>query len=349
MDVYALDKDFNLISTGIPFINLQWNRKYYEAGDFQLEIPMRIYDVSWKYIGTNDRPELGMIQKIEEYGEGDVNALISGFFCEKMLDDKVCYPRYTGTATKTETAVRNIFAKYKKDLPIELGPANNPLLGDSTQSDFADDELGRKLFSILESRECSLRVEYDFVNNRLRLKVWQGLNRTQSQSVNPYQVFSSEFGNIVNKSIDMDESGYKNYAIIPCNEDDNGKEKNTYYLDWTNGGYRKEIVFDRRSSKPEEGQSMADFQNAILQEAAEKLITYAKVEDINVEQAGNVGYMTDFDLGDKCDMILTDIGIQMETRIVEVQEVFKANGGHTVSLGLGNKRIDNIRRAANSI
>lgn len=350
MELYALDDKFNLISVGIPYKTLQWNRRYYEAGDFAVELPMSVYDTSWAYIGTNDRPELGMIQKLQEYGEGDVNVLISGFFCEKMLDDKTCYPRYIGDAPKTETAVRNIFTKYKDDLPITLAPANDPLLGDRTQSDFSDDEMGKKLYAILESRECSLRVEYDFVNNRLELKVWKGVDRTQSQTTNPFQTFSSEFANITNKSLDLDDSAYKNYAIIPVNGDQaNNREQQVYYLDWSNGGYKREIVFDMRSSKPEDGQSMADFKDAILQEAAEKLATYAKVEEVNIVQAGNVGYLIDYDLGDKCDVILTDVGIQMETRIVEVQEVFKADGGHNVTVGLGNKRIDNIRRAVNSI
>lgn len=350
MDIYALDKDFRLISIGIPYENLQWTRRYYEPGEFSVELPLVLYDESWVYIGTSQRPELGMIEKVEASGEGDVNVLLSGFFCEKMLNDKVCYPRYIGDVPKTETAVRNIFTKYKGDLPIQLAPANNPLLGDRTQSDFSDDQLGKKLYSMLESRECSLRVEYDFINSKLILSVWKGLDRTQSQTApleeqNSYQVFSTDFGNLIDKSVTLDESAYKNYAIIPVDADEDGLEQDTFYLDWSNGGYRREIVFDMRSMTANEEQTEQMFKDAILQEAAEKLQTYAKIEDINVQIAGNAGYMKDYDLGDKCDVILTDMYLTMETRIVEVYEVFKAEGGHSVTVGLGNKRIDNIRRA----
>lgn len=349
MDIYALDADFNLVSVGIPYSNLQWTRKYYESGDFQLQLSSKVYDTSWKYIGTADRPELAMIEASQVTGESDVDILLSGYFCEKMLDDKTCYPRYIGDFTSTESSVRAIFQTYKSNLPIELAPANDPLIGDRTQSDFSDDLLGQKLYSILESRESSYRVRYDYVENKLMFEVWQGLDRTQSQDANPQQTFSSEFGNLVSWSANLDDSAYRNYAIIPCNANDDGKEQNTYYVDLSEGGYRKEIVFDMRGSKPEEGQTMAAFKESIEQEGLEKLLSYAKVEDITIQQAGNVGYMTDFDLGDKCDVILTDVGLQMETRIVEVQEVFKADGGHTVSIGLGNKRIDNIRRAVNSL
>lgn len=354
MEIYVLDKDFQLIATGLPYSNLQWNRKYYEAGDFQLEISAKIYDDSWAYVGTTNRPELGMIQKIQLFGEGDVNVLLSGYFFEKILDDKVCYPRYVGDAPNTETAVRNIFERYKEDLPIELAPPNEQLLGDRTQSDFSDEPLGTKIFSMLESRECSYRILYDYVNNKLLFKVWKGLDRTQSQEGdqkdhNPYQVFSTEFGNITDKTIDIDESGYKNYAVIPVNADDSGKEVDTFYLDLSNGGYKKKIVFDFRASRPEEGQSPSDFKASIIQEATERLLSYAKIEDIEIQQAGAVGYMVDYDLGDKCDVLLSDVDKQAEMRIVEVNEVFKPQGGHTVSVGLGNKRITNIRRAINSI
>lgn len=349
MDVYALDKDFQLVSIGIPYDNLQWNRRYYEAGDFQMQMPLSQFDPSWAYIGTSGRPELGMVQKRQYSGEGNTQALITGFFCEKMPDDKVCYPRYIGDVSHTETAARNIFEQYKKDLPITLAAANSPLLGNRTQSDFSDDQLGRKIYSILESRECTYSILYDYVANKLMFKVWQGKDRTQSQSVNGWQTFSTEFGNIADKDVDFDESGYKNYAVIPVNADENGKEQQTYYLDWSNGGYRREIVFDMRSSKPEEGQSMADFEASVLQEAAEKLMAYSKIEDVNITQADNSGYMVNYDIGDKCDVLLTDIGVSMEARIVEVYEVFKANGGHSVTVGLGNKRITNVRRALNSI
>lgn len=350
MDIYALDSNFQLVSIGIPYSNLQWTRRYYEAGEFQLELAKSLFDRdTWAFVGTADRPELGMVQKVQNAGD---NVLVSGFFCEKWLDDKTCYPRYIGDVSKTETAVRNIFTAYKKDLPISLAPANDPLLGDRTQSDFSDDFLGKKLYSILESRECSYRVRYDYVANKLYLEVWKGLDRTQSQNDNPTQTFSTEFGNIVSHSFDLDSSDYKNYAILPCNANDNGKEQNVFYVDLSNGGYRKEIVFDMRSSKPEENQSAAAFKQAMEQEGLERLLTHALVEDISIQPAGNAGYMRDFDLGDKCDVILTDVSVMMETRIVEVIEVFKAakdNGGHTVSVGLGNKRIDNIRRAVNSI
>lgn len=335
MDIYALDESFQLITVNVPYSNLQWTRRYYEAGEFSVQVPVKIYDPSWKYIGSSERPELGMIQKILQQGSEYVQ--VAGYFCEKMLDNKACYPRYIGDAI-TETAVKKIFEKYKDDLPITF-VSNETLLGDRTQSDFSDDLLGTKIYSILESRELSYRVKYDYLENQLYMEVWQGLDRTQTQNVNPWQVFSYEFGTILSDTAELDDSAYKNYAIIPVNADDNGTEQAVYYLDWTNGESKRMQVLDMRSKKPEDGQS--DFEACILQEATEKMLSYEKVEDIDVDVV-ETGYMDDFDLGDKCDIVLTDIGVDLEARIIEVEEVYK-DSGHSITIGLGNKRVRSRR------
>lgn len=348
MDIYALDENFKLIDIGIPYANLQWNRRYYDFGDFMMEVPLPIYNPEWAYIGTSERPELGRVQKVLLYGDTDVSVLISGYFCESFLNDKTVYPRYIGDAAHTETALRTVFEKYKDDIPVILGEENDPPLGDRTQSNFSDDLLGTKFYRICESREISYRITYDYQENQLKFSVWEGKDRTQSQSENSYQVFSSEFGNIASKNINIDNSDYKNYAIIPCNGDEDNVEQNTFYLDMSDGKYRRKIVFDYRSEKPEENESLEDFEARILESATERLLGYLPVQELDIDPASDQEYMVDYDLGDKCDVVLSDIELQFETRIVEVLEVFNTEG-HSITVGLGNRRISNLGRLANSI
>ena len=343
MHVYALDADRKLVTAAIPYVNMQWNRRYYEPGDFQMEVPLEVYDPSWAYIGVAGRRELAMVQKVEVSRDAASYALVSGFFMERKLDDRACYPRTHGYTTSTETAVRLIFDKYvEDDFPVQLGAANDPRIGDATRWDFTDDQLGTKLASILESREMAYRVDYDYEADELSFVVWQGKDRTQGQTENAWQTFSMDFGNLAAYDVNTDSSDYKNYAIIPCNEVE-GVTQNVYYLDLTGGGERREIVVNMRSSRPEEGQSAEDFREAMIQEALERLTDLAVVEDVDATPIDMGGYMTEYDLGDKCTVELSDVGISIEARIVEAFEVSKESG-HTVELGFGNKRISNIRR-----
>lgn len=355
MSVYALNANFELIDIAIPYDNLQWTRRYYETGEFMMEVDVHVYNEDWAYIGTADRPELGIVQKINTRGIGDSSVLVSGLFLEGMLNDKACYPRYKAEADTAEEAARSIFERYKSDMFIVLGEMNDPPLGDPTQSDFTDEELADKLHAILERSELSYRCRYDYDENVAYFEVWQGVDRTSSQDENGYQTFSTQFGNIADREVNMDQSAYKNYAIVPVNANEDDVERDTLYIDWSDGGYRREIVFDYRSSRPEEDEDgnvkdYAGFKAGIIEDASERLMAYAMIEDVDVELMPNGGYMVDFDLGDKCDVILEDLGISIETRIVEVAEVFKAEGeGHSVTVGLGNKRVSNIRRLINRL
>lgn len=338
MEVYAMGAEMSLITPNIPYISLQWVRRYYQVGEFYMQIPADLYNPDWAYLGTNERPELGIIQKVDYSQQAGQYVMLSGFFAESLLNDKVCYPRFVGSGSPDSVCTK-IFEKYAADLDIAMGTGrtNDPTY---LEVDITDDFLGTRLYSILESCECSQRVNYDFVNNAMTWNLWKGVDRVQSQTQNPFFVFSNQFGNIASAEVINDYSGYKNYAIIPCDEstDSDGKVTvQTFYLDRRKDGERKrEIVFDMRNVHPEDGQTWNQFRQARLQEAGEMLAEYAIIDTIDVNIIGE-GYLDQFDLGDKVDVIIDTMKLAIETRIVEIQETFDSSG-HTITVGFGNKR-----------
>lgn len=71
----------------IDFIELQWNRKYHEAGSFALYMAAKDYNPDVKYIQVKGRPETGVVQKtVYEEKTNGTFVTISGFFIEKLLD-----------------------------------------------------------------------------------------------------------------------------------------------------------------------------------------------------------------------------------------------------------------------
>ena len=94
LQVMPLDADFNLLSGPLDYESLQWNRKYYETGDFSMSVLSSDYDPSWAYIYTPFRPEMGVIQKVEfadtsHTPDGKDTVTVSGFFMEHVLDKLV--------------------------------------------------------------------------------------------------------------------------------------------------------------------------------------------------------------------------------------------------------------------
>ena len=65
--------------------------------------------------------------------------------------------------------------------------------------------------------------------------------------------------------------------------------------------------------------------------------------DIQAAAAGFV-YREDWDLGDLVDVIIAEIGMAIQARIVTVREVFKQNN-HTVEIELGDKKLTQLQKA----
>lgn len=341
MEIFGLDEDFGLVTADIPYTNLQWNRRYYEFGDFSLQVPSDVYDPAWEYIMTHDRPEVGVVQKMQYTNSGGERLVqLSGFFAEQKLNGVVAVPRFVADLSKTEDVIKRMYDTYGVQEKKRMGwRSNDSKLGDRTQCDFIGDLLGEKWYSILETRELSYRVMALDDFSGLVCEVWQGLDRTQSQNENPWYVFSTSFGNVEDESVSIDSSAYANVCIVTY-----GDGESVLEVDLSNGGERFETYLDKGSAKKEEGQTDEEFKDAMRQEALEKLADCAVSTEIDVTNLGGSGYMEDFDLGDKVSMTLEDVGIELETRIVEVTEVWKAEG-HSVQLGFGSKRITNMRRA----
>lgn len=340
MEVYGLTRSFWLVTADIPYLNLQWNRKYFDSGTWQMQVDASVYDPRWRFIMTHDRPEVGVVQKVQyDNNGGEKLVLLSGFFAEQMLDQIVCSPRFVTDRAHTGTAIRVLCEKF--GLWDKTGITFNDTgaeLGDRTTCDFIGDKLGTKCRSILETRELSYRVRSNGGFTALYMEVWQGLDRRQSQSVNPWQVFSTTWGNIENESVSIDDSAYANVCLVSAYD-----ESFQFEVDNSEGGERFEVYLDKNSEQPGD-QSMLAFRATLEQEAREKLAESAKAISIDVDNYGAEGYLENFDLGDLVTVRLEDIGLELETRVVEVSEVFKAEG-HTVSLGFGTKRISNIERA----
>lgn len=339
--------DLSVVRPLVPYVNLQWNRRYYDFGQFEIQMPIDCYEDGWSFVACRElaRPEVGVVQKVAySNGGGERLVSISGFFAEKMLDGVICAPRFVADKKTTGATVKALCERYRVDEKKGIRFFSGEELGGRTQSDFLGDKLGTKLYSILETRELSYSVGLtEFVAHEplaLGLRVWQGVDRTAGQSENPRAFFSTDWGNLTSESYTRDTSAYANVCIVSAED-----EALQFEVDLSGGGERFETFLDKGSSKPSDGQSEEDFKAALEQEALEKLAACV----ISIDADANVldGYLDTYDLGDIASFAFEDIGLMFDARIVEVSEVFKPEG-HTISLSFGTKRISNLERALRS-
>lgn len=340
MNLAFMDASFGIIKY-IKYINLQWTRRYYEPGEFSVQLPASEYVSDAVYLYTKDRPEVGIIQK-REYADGyDGEVMqLSGFFYEYKLNDKITFPRFNASGN-IETLARAIVNTYKGDIPIlQMGAANDPLLGSDTTKESTGEGLATVLYALLQTQELSFKCIYDYVNNTMTFAVWQGVDRTQDQSENSFVTFSEGFRNMQNEEVVIDASNFKNYAVVIGNgkyEDGNQIEVDVD-LRSSPSDYAKMLYVDQTGATFDSTkQTRAEYNAQLYQAGREELEKYTDVTSVTFDTIDRgLTYLEDYDLGDKCDVILDSVSQSFTVRIIEVTEVFKENK-HTVTLQFGEK------------
>lgn len=325
MELRGLNKAFETVGF-VPFINLQWKRRYYEPGEFSAQIRAEDYDANIKYVIASNRPEIGVVQRI--YTTDTIKGKfvqMEGFFLEKALDRSVVFPLFTRTGTPPVIAQAAVSAFPPDGLTLNVDAALTT--GTSTEVEWHGEEVGRALYDLLKTQEYSQRITLDYSTNALTYSVWCGMNRTQTQNANAFAIFSDSSAAVDEFKLTEDESGYKNYAVIAY-----GDESSPQY-----------IYVDKRKSGEEKRQIFVDYigvneeRTAMLQDAAERLQQYEFIRnaELKVIQSG-MFYLSDYDLGDKCDVVNHRLQKSYEARIIEIDEIFKANQ-HLVSIAFGEK------------
>lgn len=322
MDLLGLSSAFETISY-IPYINLQWKRRYYETGKWQAQIPESEYDPRIRFVYTPDRPELGMVERMESQAtiKGDF-VLISGRFMETIFDRQLAFPHITGTYELPALLQRITGSSwYKPDLYAITPSDNVPAV--SVDVKWERDPIGGLLYETLEALEYSPRLAFDPVKHTFTLDVWQGKDRTQSQNENAYVTFSEDACYVKSFKYVEDESNYKNVVMILYGS---GPSRYDVYGPDTDEAGRRWVLM---SGAGEEEKKQLE------QKAKEELDKYDVEREATVEviQDGLL-YGIDYDLGDKCDIVSHKFQKAFEARIIAVDEVWKANQ-HLVTLKLG--------------
>ncbi len=213
MNIVALNSNFENLGS-IEYINLQWNRKYYECGTFVIYIPADRYNNDTKYIYLKDRPELGIVNKMSlKRTIKGMFVQLEGFFYERMLYDKIVYPLFSQKGNLEDVATLMV-KQYKDDIP-KLNVSTSKSRGEEVAIKESASELGARLYDILKTQEYSYRTNYDYTTNSFIFEIWQGLDRTKDQSINnQYAFYDSDIDNI---TVINDDSDYKNQAVVVGN------------------------------------------------------------------------------------------------------------------------------------
>lgn len=341
MNIMGLNENLELVKV-IVCTNIMWIRRYYNFDEFQIETSAGSWDKNIRYIFRNDRDELMVAYKVEYQNtksKGRI-VLVSGYDIGYVLNNALVYPRYKKTLN-IEKMAQDMYNKYADDFIKRMIKFDNLRgLGTSVTMQESNENLGDKFFYLFELQELSWKVHYDSTTNKMQIVVWQGLDRTQEQSKNSPVIWSTSFRNIFDIEYNKDDSGYKNYAVVVGNGAYEDGKQVTVYVDKIKSGEEKRVLYVDATSEtydPDNGELLSDFKESLIKKGEEELEKHLRVDEATFKVTDNTFiYLEDYDLGDKCDIIIDEIEEAYTARITEIQEVYK-NGNRSIELTFGEK------------
>lgn len=345
MELLILNERFEEIGNIDQFSSLQWNRKYYDVGSFELHCSSSYFPLleEGTYIFRKDAIELGIIESIEyQTSNGNSSFTVNGRFAESLLNDR-CIEKESNFSGKHEKIARQIVQKNCLDgvrkIPyLILG--NEAGLGVQTDLQINKAYVGDKLYEFLEEKELSQRIRYDYMTDKLIYEVWQGKDRTDTQQENTWAVFSDDFENISDNSYSKDSSDFKNFVyVIGKNKEDDDPFIVEINQVKNNERRRELFVAASTSWKNDDGTEMDEnqYRSKLIQLGTEELDKNKIVEvfDGKIMNQSNLHYKIDYDLGDLVTCINSKLKKMADKRITEIKEIYE-DGKVEIEPSFGN-------------
>lgn len=336
-EIYVYDRDLNFLGVIDFFSSLRWRRKYYEAGEFELHIPLD--DQTKKYLKNDniiireDAVESGIVESIKISDDGsDVEAVLFGRFLSSILDRRIVKKRinFEGTILDGERKILSEMTPFSrleiKDTTIE---------SESIVFQCTYKNVYSYLTKLSKRSNIGHRIIVDRANKKYVYENYVGLDRTETQKENPRYEFSEDKQNIENAEYTYDSKTEKNYALVGGS----GEGDDRILVEINNGSFTD---FDLRETFVDaKSESNTDLTE---EQYKEVLTTKGKENMLDVTESMEVtAYATDYkkkyDLGDIINLKKETWGINLKKRIVEVEEVIE-NANQKIYLTFGDPLAD---------
>jgi len=350
MEIYVFNPNIELIHVVDEFTSLIWTRRYFKSGEFELHIPVTADNIKYfikdNIIYKKGDNEAGYIEirQIELDDKGEETLAVKGKFLTNYLNDKINWGQLVFTGL-SEVLMRKLVNDNCIN-PIDIN-RKEPLLSLGTLKNYTEfinyqnsyGNLIDELENLSNTSELGYRINFDHKNKSLKFEVYKGVNRSVNQSLIAPCIFSREFENVLNQTYIESNSNFKNTVLVAGEGE--GTARTLVTINNNNSGRnRHELFVDARDlQKVVDDVTLTDteYKNMLIQRGNEKLAEYKEIKtfDSMINTKGNNVYKVDYDLGDIITVADKKWGLQVDTRITEIQEIYQ-NGGMDVNAIFGD-------------
>ncbi len=327
MELIVFNDKFEELGRLDNFLSLQWTRRYYEVGDFELNLSNEYFSLldEGTYLYRKDVNELAILDNIESTlnNQGNRELRVSGKMIESLLNDRVIESECNFTDNEVEIAwqlIKKHFVDVSKRALSFLELGNKISCTGSISKQIDREEVGEALYGILKEKELSQRLRFDYMRSKLIYEIWQGKDRTMDQMENEWMFFSDNNETISEFNYSRDISDYRNVCYVIGDE-------MMVEVDQSLNKRRKEMVIKSRASRKKEDETEMndeEYREVLKQEGIDELESRKPAENFNGSvYAVHLKYRRDYDLGDLCTCYVQEIGKIADKRIIEIREIYE--------------------------
>lgn len=332
-----LSADFTRIAEIDDFISFIWTTRYYTCGDFELCADISRADILaiGNYVQRKNDDHLGIIETIKYQMDEERNEMIiaSGRFLPSILARRVI---------STQTQISGLVSECIKALIDEnaISPTVTArqipgltFTSSVTSTEEMDAQYtGENLLDTVSSICETYGIGFDCTlgnNNDFDFLIYEGVDRSYNQSVNPYVIFSDQYDNLLTSEYDEDFSAYVTDVLVGGEGEGINRTMIWSAKDTQSGLNRYESFLDASSAVSND--------SIITQETYE-----AQLEGLGLEQvteyttafSGEVDFTgvelgKDINVGDICSVENTRWGMFINTRLVEAIESVSEDGTYS--------------------
>ncbi|WP_433959308.1 siphovirus ReqiPepy6 Gp37-like family protein [Cytobacillus horneckiae] len=345
--LYVCNENFERLGMVGRFSYLLWRKKYSSHGEAELHVDVTTENINLLQKGRilfrKDDNEAMFIyyRGFSEDATGKDQLVIKCFSLIRWLDRRILWRIATYNNTP-EDIVRSMISTEiispsnlnRRISQIKLAARKGFGSPIELQASYVD--LLEKIEAICNTYEMGIRTIFDGIEAKFDL--YEGVNRTVNQSTYPRVILSKDFSNVLSRKYEEADNDVKNTALI--GGEGEGTARTLTSIEQGTGLNRKETFVDARdiSNQTEDNVQIpdAEYKKILKQRGLEKLLDFEDFYSLECEldvTKENTKYGRDFFLGDLITIRDDKLGIIMNSRVEEVDEVYQQSKEIYVRVG----------------
>lgn len=336
---YIMDTAFNTVGVIDDYISFIWTTRYYATGDFELQtdITDKARELLKKdyYVWREDDENIGVIERVRIVRDEEEHEtlIVSGRFLSCILSRRIIAQNVSISGTFSDV-VNQMITTQAINPEIEARKIPGLTLGNysvdyQVSMQYDGENLLESIEELCETYMVGQKTTFG-ENGSFVFQLYNGVDRSYNQDVNPYVIFSGQYDNLASSDYEENYGGMVTDMLVIGAEDETTRLQAWVSRQENNGLARYENYMQANDAPTDGSITEQEFWKMLEDEGAAKLTSFTSAFAGNV-YFDNVQYRKDVFMGDIVTIENSEWGIYINARIVEIIESVGEDGKYTVT------------------